>query len=799
MWLNKFSKLTKSWKTISVIATLSQLIACWSDGNSTPDVVEPINNAPVANDDSATTSYNTSIYVDVLVNDTDADNDVISLTGVFTNQEWWAFTVDNNQVLFTPEQWFYGVASATYENTDGELTSTGQLVITVEEPEKALINFQLGWAITGSYVAIQTQDGDEIVSGTTDESGLLTIIVPDVESKLAEFGYTINDSVLITATGWVDIDPDGDGLLDNDTDRSIEGSLTAFASFDNITAGYVTSISTIIDGVTLSHLISSTANFDFNLYDKTVSTFLEQKGFVDINDDGAMNYIDVISYNVVNQDSPLETETKANLNEAIYSGDGINEAIIEYQTSTNLISEEVTETDTEIEEIQLSKLNPNSYIEYYIVRGTQARQQKWATQKVFTTNNDDYSWIPYVEWDTIDLNAGETLGYRENFSGFEWAVIEYTNSNNSPLNLSEIDCDNWIEIFEWESQTCFMTASDADGILTYTATLNWNEIQVTSDEDNFSISLESMELWTYELVMSYTSNTYDWEPESGEESLTISVVEDIESNAQQAKEAALAMEMTELLEWATEVEQSLIDTYDEARAALIAATTAAEITPLLETFNTAFDTLNAARITANEEYLDSLQVAPLMWNVPNTTIANGWSYTEDVSAYVTLTNWDPITWYTLTWDALPIGISFNSTTWVFSWTTTATGTYNFTVTASDNDGASDSDAFSLTVDPVPNTAPTASSFSVDAWFWETVIYNLSPNIDDAETSDSLLTIVDIVWPSHGSLTWNGNEFTYTVTDGTGYIWNDSFSFKVQDPQWLKSNRKTVTITNIWDT
>lgn len=101
------------------------------------------------------------------------------------------------------------------------------------------------------------------------------------------------------------------------------------------------------------------------------------------------------------------------------------------------------------------------------------------------------------------------------------------------------------------------------------------------------------------------------------------------------------------------------------------------------------------------------EVAPVMGDVPDQTYEAGSAITNlNIGNYVTLTNGDAITAYTLT-GILPTGLSFNSTTGVLSGTPTQTGTFNMSVTATDNDGVSNSDSFSITVsDTTPPAAPT---------------------------------------------------------------------------------------------
>jgi hypothetical protein len=100
---------------------------------------------------------------------------------------------------------------------------------------------------------------------------------------------------------------------------------------------------------------------------------------------------------------------------------------------------------------------------------------------------------------------------------------------------------------------------------------------------------------------------------------------------------------------------------------------------------------------------------------------------------------------------------------------------------------------------VANTVPTATDLNITTDVVDTHTHNLAWNIDDAETSDSWLTINIISWPSHWSLTWNSNtEFVYEVTDGSGYNWPDSFTYEVEDPNGWKSQIKTVSFTAVFD-
>lgn len=113
----------------------SQGMIDWSrKGNidllSTSYVVGGANSAPVAVDDSVTTDYATSVLIDVLANDTDADMDTLSIQSVGTPSNGTA-VIESGQIRYTPDVGFDGDDSFTYVVTDGTDTDTGTVNVTV--------------------------------------------------------------------------------------------------------------------------------------------------------------------------------------------------------------------------------------------------------------------------------------------------------------------------------------------------------------------------------------------------------------------------------------------------------------------------------------------------------------------------------------------------------------------------------------------------------------------------------------------------------------------------------------------
>ncbi|MFN6472326.1 MAG: beta strand repeat-containing protein [Nostoc sp. SerVER01] len=104
--------------------------------------VTPVNDAPVAGDDSASTFFGTSVNIAVstlLANDSDIDSTSLSITGVsgatngtaVLNNNGTANNTADDFVTFTPNLLFFGNASFNYTLSDGSLTDTGTVTVAV--------------------------------------------------------------------------------------------------------------------------------------------------------------------------------------------------------------------------------------------------------------------------------------------------------------------------------------------------------------------------------------------------------------------------------------------------------------------------------------------------------------------------------------------------------------------------------------------------------------------------------------------------------------------------------------------
>ena len=101
-------------------------------------IVNPVNDAPVAVNDGSETLENNSVLIPVLSNDYDVDGDELTVS-VVSSAENGAVAIQGNEVIYTPNENFVGIDNFKYIVSDGELSDTGFVSVTVsetsEEPE----------------------------------------------------------------------------------------------------------------------------------------------------------------------------------------------------------------------------------------------------------------------------------------------------------------------------------------------------------------------------------------------------------------------------------------------------------------------------------------------------------------------------------------------------------------------------------------------------------------------------------------------------------------------------------------
>ena len=98
--------------------------------------VAPVNDAPVANDDTVTEQGTTPLVVPVLANDTDTDGDTLQVTAVTPGSNGAVAINPDGTVTYTPGVGFQGTDSFTYTVSDGN-GGTDTATVTIETTNSA--------------------------------------------------------------------------------------------------------------------------------------------------------------------------------------------------------------------------------------------------------------------------------------------------------------------------------------------------------------------------------------------------------------------------------------------------------------------------------------------------------------------------------------------------------------------------------------------------------------------------------------------------------------------------------------
>ncbi|MBZ0220513.1 MAG: tandem-95 repeat protein, partial [Candidatus Methylomirabilis sp.] len=101
--------------------------------------VNPVNDAPTAADDSASTFRETPVVINVLANDADIDGDALTVASLAGPQNGTAVINPDQTVTYTPATGFVGTDSLAYSAYDGDAESNSTTVmITVQDRPEAV-------------------------------------------------------------------------------------------------------------------------------------------------------------------------------------------------------------------------------------------------------------------------------------------------------------------------------------------------------------------------------------------------------------------------------------------------------------------------------------------------------------------------------------------------------------------------------------------------------------------------------------------------------------------------------------
>ena len=150
-----------------------------TDGGKFSDVatvtltVNSVNDAPVAQDDSAVTLRDSAVTIDVLGNDSDVENDALTVTevslpangSVVINPDW--------SIRYQPNGGFEGQDSFTYTASDGAATSVATVTVDVQKLLLFSDDFESGGFTAGGWVIVSGPSSVDASAAFTGNNGAL--------------------------------------------------------------------------------------------------------------------------------------------------------------------------------------------------------------------------------------------------------------------------------------------------------------------------------------------------------------------------------------------------------------------------------------------------------------------------------------------------------------------------------------------------------------------------------------------------------------------------------------------------
>jgi VCBS repeat-containing protein len=456
-----------------------------SDGNGGVDtasvtvVVNAINDAPIAVNDSVSTDEDTAVTIDVLGNDSDVDGDALSVISASATNGLVSINVDGT-LEYTPNANFNGTDTISYEISDGNgATDTASVTVTVN-------------AVNDGPVA-----ADDAIS--TDSDTAITIDVLSNDSDIE--GDSLNVTSATAGNGTVSINVDGslnytanadfvgtDTISYEITDGN--GGTAAASVIVTVSAGNVDpvasdeSVTFDEDQVISINVLANDRDVDGDPL--TVSSASAENGAVVINPNGTLSYTpnanfngaDTISYeisdgrggtstanvsvtvNAVNDNPTLQRDTvMTNVNAGIIIDALANDSDVDGDALT-ITSASAFNGTVIIDENGLLVYTPNEGFDgtdsiIYEVSDGQGGSST-ATVDVLVNNQ------PLAQDDTVTTNE-------------ETAVTFDVLANDSDIDGDELSVTS-------ASATNGMVDINADGTLTYTPNAEFNGTDIISYE-----------------------------------------------------------------------------------------------------------------------------------------------------------------------------------------------------------------------------------------------------------------------------------------------------------------------------
>ncbi|MGL1666298.1 tandem-95 repeat protein, partial [Vibrio parahaemolyticus] len=249
-------------------ATITYIV---TDGDLTDEAkvtvtVTPVNDSPVAVDDTTSIQEDTAVTIDVLTNDTDVDGDKLSIESASVPKEQGTVEVVDGKLVFTPAENFNGDAEITYTVTDGALTDQAKVTVTVNPVNDApTIKVDAVESITEDAVSIDTVVATLTVRDTDTPEDQLTV---SLENNSNGYFVLVGNEVKLTQAGVDAVNNDELNLKDLTISASVSDGVNPTANdSDSLVVNRVNDAPTVENAIADQELSEDFATYTIDLND----------------------------------------------------------------------------------------------------------------------------------------------------------------------------------------------------------------------------------------------------------------------------------------------------------------------------------------------------------------------------------------------------------------------------------------------------------------------------------------------------------------------------------------------------
>ncbi|GAB4147091.1 MAG: hypothetical protein OHK0017_08390 [Patescibacteria group bacterium] len=742
-----------------------------TDGNgqtATANVTITINsiNDPVtANNDNAITDEDTQVEINVLNNDSDLDNDILTITSASTPSHG-IVLIDNSVITYFPNLNFYGNDSFTYTVEDGKgSTATATVNITVNSINDPVTANDDSYNLLEDASAIDLNvlnndsdgDGDSlsIISVTTPTNGNASIngTVISFQPNANYFGndsftYTIEDGNGSTATAIVNItvssvnDPviANDDLLTIDEDTSVD--INVLSNDSDADANNLTLVSIInpthgtatINQDGTIHYVPDSNYYGADSFTYTVSDGNSSTATATVNLTITSVYDPIIANNdsaTTAQDTSVDINVLANDSSPEGNSFGIvgtiapSHGIISTQGGiiTYTPDQYYTGTDT-FTYIVRDGLNPVATA-IVTVTVTNVNDPVIAVNDSSITNEDT----------SVDINV---LSNDSDADNDPLIVVSISTPSHGTATINQDGAIHYIPDSNYYGTDSFTyTVSDGNGstaTATITITINSVNDPVTANNDTRSTNQDQA------VLINVLANDSDGD----DDFLTISSVS--------TPTHGNAVINNNLIIYTPALGYQGTDTFTYTISDGNGSTATA-------TVNVTIDNVNDPAIAVND-----LATTEEDTQVSINVLSNDSDGDNDPLSIISTTN------------PAHGSISVNGGIITYAPDTNYNGTDTFTYTISDGNGSTATATVTITINPVDD--PIAAINDNVATLQDTYI-DITVLVNDDNPDNDTLEIVSYTQPSHGTVE-KINNYTFRYTPNLHYYGTDSFTYTVSD-------------------